>query len=61
MMKATETISVYDKNKLQWMSLKNTRKLVKFHSYIFVRYDKAHRFYVKQNLVLRFRMKIIRL
>ena len=32
MMKATETISVYDKNKLQWMSLKNTRKVSRFHS-----------------------------
>ena len=59
MMKATETISVYDKNKLQWMSLKNTRKLVEFHSNIFVRYDRTHGTYVKQNLILRFRMKII--
>ena len=46
MMKATETISVYDKNKLQWMSLKNTRKVVEFH--IFVRFDKSHRSYVDQ-------------
>ena len=61
MMKATETISVYDKNKLQWMSLKNTRKVVEFHSHIFVRYDRIHGTYVKQSFILRYRIKVYRI